>query len=184
MPNPAPLPLHRDTFNAHRLMTEHPPALRDPNKQVVFDVACPAGTVHEGEIVYSRWPAFALPEVIDLEGATERVEVRESVYNYSPATGIEGAVEWHVNFADPRLFTAYGSGLFAQDEMQVAEHPALGALRETLARSSSHPSPYHCTEERLDLASPHHLPTVSGDYDDHSASHFVRCDHGRVRADQ
>jgi hypothetical protein len=88
-------------------MTEHPPVLRDPNKRVVFDVACPAGTVHEGEISYSRWPALPLPEVMALDGAEERVEVRESVYDYQPATGMAGAVEWHVNFADPRLFTAY-----------------------------------------------------------------------------
>ena len=114
-------------------MTEHPPVLRDPNKQVVMEVACPAGTVHEGEIAYSRWPALPLPEVIALDGAEERVEVRERVYDYRPATGMAGAVEWHVNFADPRLFTAYGSGLVAQDEMQVAEHPALGALREALS---------------------------------------------------
>ena len=60
------------------------------------------------------------------------IEVREDVYDYASATGVAGAEEWHVNFADPRLFTAYGSGLFAQDEMQVAEHPALGALREAL----------------------------------------------------
>jgi len=33
--DPAPLPLHRGTFHAHRLMTEHPPVLRDPNKRVV-----------------------------------------------------------------------------------------------------------------------------------------------------
>jgi hypothetical protein len=42
------------------------------------------------------------------------------------------AVEWHVNFADPRLFFGYGTSLFAQDEMQVAEHPVLGSLREAL----------------------------------------------------
>ncbi len=57
------------------------------------------------------------------------LEVREGVYDYASATGVAGAVEWHVNFADPRLFTAYGTGFFAQDEMQVAEHPGLGALR-------------------------------------------------------
>ena len=66
----APLPLQRDTFPTHRLMTEHPPVLRDPNKQVVFAVvfavACPAGTVHEGEISYSRWPMMPLPERIAL----------------------------------------------------------------------------------------------------------------------
>ncbi|MHB8837582.1 MAG: hypothetical protein ACYC7F_01370 [Gemmatimonadaceae bacterium] len=56
-----------------RLMAEHPPMLRDPNKLVVFDVACPAEAAHEGEITYLRWPAL----------------------------------EWNVNFADCRLFTAY-----------------------------------------------------------------------------
>ncbi len=132
MSDPVPLPLQRDTFPAHRLMTEHPPVLHDPNKKVVFGVACPAGTVHEGEIHYSRWPTMPLPERITLGPLDHFIEVREGVYDYASVTGVEGAVEWHVNFADPRLFTAYGSGLFAQDEMQVAEHPALGALREAL----------------------------------------------------
>uniref|UniRef100_A0A6B2LC95 PARG catalytic Macro domain-containing protein n=1 Tax=Arcella intermedia TaxID=1963864 RepID=A0A6B2LC95_9EUKA len=35
---------------------------------------------------------------------------------------------WWVNFADSRLFVAYSSRLFAQDEMQVAEHPSLAHL--------------------------------------------------------
>jgi hypothetical protein len=39
---------------------------------------------------------------------------------------------WHVNFADPQLFVAYGSPLLAQDELQAAEHPVLGAIREAL----------------------------------------------------
>lgn len=51
------------------------------------------------------------------------------------ATGVAGAVEWDVNFADPRLFTAYGSELFAQDEMQVAEHLAFGAVRGRCMRA-------------------------------------------------
>lgn len=64
--------------------------------------------------------------------ALQRAERREDVYDYSPALRESRAVEWHVNFADPNLFVAYGSGLFAQDEMQVAEHPVLGALKEAL----------------------------------------------------
>lgn len=47
-------------------MTEHPPVLRDPNEQVVFELACPAGTVHEGEIGNSRWPTMPLLERIAL----------------------------------------------------------------------------------------------------------------------
>jgi hypothetical protein len=37
-----------------------------------------------------------------------------------------------VNFADPRLFVAYGSALLAQDELQAVEHPLLGCIREAL----------------------------------------------------
>ena len=39
-------------------------------------------------------------------------------------------MEWYVNFADADLFVAYHIGLFAQDEIQTAEHPACGAIKE------------------------------------------------------
>jgi hypothetical protein len=127
-----PAPLESAEFEAQQLMAEHPPVLRDRNKTVVFDVACPAGCTHGGKLAYTRWPAFALPAQCSLADAMQRVSVSQDIYDYSPTTGVAGAVEWHVNFADPNLFVAYGGGLFAQDEMQVAEHPALGALKEAL----------------------------------------------------
>lgn len=37
-----------------------------------------------------------------------------------------------MNFADPKLFGYYGGPMFAQDEIQVFEHPILGSLREYL----------------------------------------------------
>jgi hypothetical protein len=48
-------------------------------------------------------------------------------------------VEWYLNFAHHDLFVAYGGPLFAQDEMQVAEHPMLGSLREALLASDIAP---------------------------------------------
>lgn len=56
----------------------------------------------------------------------------DGYYDYLPVLSAPAAVEWHVNFADPHLFVAYAGSLFAQDEMQVAEHPILGSLREAL----------------------------------------------------
>lgn len=44
-------------------------------------------------------------------------------------------VDWHINFADFHLFGFYEGGLFAQDEMQVAEHPILGSIRDYLRNS-------------------------------------------------
>ena len=71
-----------------------------------------------------------MPRVAEL-AATEIV-VAGGYYEYDGADGI-----WHVNFADPQLFVAYGSGLLAQDELQAAEHPMLGSVREkALPRSA------------------------------------------------
>ncbi len=125
-------PIDRLTFDAARLMAEHPPIWRDPNKRIVYGISCPAGSVHRGTIHYTRWPAMPLPQTIDAAAAARRVEGREGYYDYASVPQAGAGVEWHVNFADPLLFVAYGSPLFAQDEMQVAEHPALGALHETL----------------------------------------------------
>lgn len=125
-----PEPLERLTFDAATLVREHPPVLRNTNKLVVYTVACPEGSQHAGTIGYSRWPAMALPEQVDPAAALGIVESRPTIFDYAPADCT--AVEWHVNFADPLLFYAYGSGLFAQDEMQSAEHPALGSLVEAL----------------------------------------------------
>lgn len=125
-----PEPLERLSFDAATLVREHPPVLRHTNKLVVYAVACPEGSAHAGTIGYTRWPAMTLPERVDPAAALGIVESRPTIFDYAPADCT--AVEWHVNFADPLLFYAYGSGLFAQDEMQSAEHPALGSLVEAL----------------------------------------------------
>jgi hypothetical protein len=111
-------------------MAERPPVLRHPNKRLVFEIACPAGSAISGTMTYTRWKAIPLPAEVNVRAAAERVEARDGFYDFAAIPA--NAVHWHVNFADPELFGAYGSGLFAQDEMQVAEHPVLGALREAL----------------------------------------------------
>lgn len=130
-------PIERLVLDANQMMTEHPPVWRDRNKQLVYDIACPPGTVHRGHLVYTRWQPMALPERVSPEEAIRCAEAREDLYDYTRVLPGDG-VEWHVNFADPHLFVAYGSSLFAQDEMQVAEHPVLGSLKEALtARGAS-----------------------------------------------
>jgi protein-tyrosine phosphatase len=127
-------PIERLVFEADRLMATHPPVWESANKRVVYGIACRPGTMHRGRLLYSRWDSMAPPRHVDL-AAAERLETRADIYDYAPTSA--DAVEWHVNFADPDLFGFYGSDLFAQDEMQVAEHPALGALREALAARGS-----------------------------------------------
>ena len=129
-----PQPLQRRTYNAAELTRQHPCVLRNGNKQVLFAISCPAGAVHSGRLEYSRWPEIPLPLPGDVEpvAVTRRVAIRDGFYDYHPVLDPGVGVEWHINFADPNLFYAYGSALFAQDEIQVAEHPVLGSLREAL----------------------------------------------------
>lgn len=129
-----PEPLQRRTYQAAELMRQHPGVLRNENKQVVFAIACPAGAVHSGRLGYSRWPEIPLPlpREVDPVSPARLAVVHDGFYDYRPVLDPGVGVEWHVNFADPNLFYAYGSALFAQDEIQVAEHPVLGSLREAL----------------------------------------------------
>jgi len=137
--NAADRPIDTFSFEAERLMEEFPPAWRDRNKRVVYEIACPPGCRHGGHLTYMRWRAMALPEHSNPAAAILCTERRQDFYDYLPILRESGAVEWHVNFADPHLFVAYGSGLFAQDELQVAEHPCLGALKEALTARGSSP---------------------------------------------
>lgn len=118
--------LFRRDFDTDAVVRAQPPRFRHANKRLVYELCCPSGTVHQGRLGVSRWAARPLPA----EYALSRCEVvvRPAVYDYTPAAW----PVWHVNFADPQLFVAYGSPLLAQDELQVLEHPALGALREFL----------------------------------------------------
>jgi hypothetical protein len=127
-------PLQRRTYPAAALMRQHPPVLRHENKQLLFEIACPTGTVHCGRLDYSRWPEIPLPHPIALDPPRfdRQVVLRDGHFDYRPIFDPGVGVEWHVNFADPNLFYAYGSVLFAQDEIQVAEHPILGSLREAI----------------------------------------------------
>lgn len=121
-------PIDRVSFEAGELIREHPPELYDGNKQLVFEIARWAGFPFEGQVDYARWPAQELPEEVTLQSA---FSVCPGYFAYA-APGDPAAVAWHVNFSDPHLFVAYGGQLLAQDELQVAEHPILGSVREAL----------------------------------------------------
>jgi hypothetical protein len=130
-------PLCREIFNAQQLVTAFPPKLRDRNKKVVYGIACPAGSTHQGQLVFTRWPELPLPKHFAAAHEKTACEPREDVFGYEPTQSDSRTVEWYLNFAHHDLFCAYGGALLAQDEMQVAEHPSLASLREALLHSST-----------------------------------------------
>ena len=118
--------LEKREFACDVLLRAHPPVLRHPHKQLAFQMCCDAGYRPRGILTHSKWAPTGLPE--SLPTKSETVSTHPGFYDYV----VGGGTAWHVNFADPQLFVAYGSGLLAQDEIQVLEHPILGSLRESL----------------------------------------------------
>ena len=128
-------PLFEKTFFAAELMVAFAPKLQDRNKRIVFQIACPAGSEHSETISFARYPCSSLP--VSISGQSDTVlELHEGVFTYPKSPAHPEYVEWHMNFANRDLFGAYGARAFAQDELQVAEHPALGVLREALLASA------------------------------------------------
>jgi len=126
--------IERAGFQAGSLIRDHPPRWHHRNKQRVFEIASSSGFPFEGQVTYARWPAQPPPESVE---ARRQFTVYRGIFEYpvpEPST-----VCWHLNFADPCLFVAYGSPLLAQDELQVAEHPVLGSLRDALASEGREP---------------------------------------------
>ncbi len=128
MMSPPISPLDQITFDAARLLIDHPPHINQPNKKLVQEICESSGFPIQGESRYARWPAQSLPKVVPIGS---QFNVRGGVFSYQPCED-PGTVVWHVNFADPTLFVAYDSSLMAQDELMVAEHPSLGSIREAL----------------------------------------------------
>jgi hypothetical protein len=120
-------------YDLGSLGADHPPFWRHPLKQQVYDFVRANAESPTGSVRCTRWEVARMPET--LPSRCPKVEVEADVYSYSSS----GPGVWHVNFADPDLFVAYGSALLAQDELQVLEHPVLGSLREALL-TSGHPA--------------------------------------------
>ncbi|WP_395749252.1 hypothetical protein [Prosthecobacter sp.] len=124
----APVLQQQIDFDIARLASDFPPVWRHAHKQAVYDLVRSESDGTLGTLRYTRWQMAPLPEESPLHPCAFKAETGFFHYRHS------GPGIWHLNFADPRLFAAYGSPLMAQDEWQVLEHPVLGSLREALLR--------------------------------------------------
>jgi hypothetical protein len=121
--------------NVVELVKEHPPRFSSPNKLFLYNLHAHAYP-YSGELSYSRWKEMPLPNNLtqDMKQCTQ-LEYRPDIYTYhEPDTDTE--MHWYLNFSHYILFAAYKGSLFAQDEIQVAEHPVLGSLYEALQELS------------------------------------------------
>lgn len=119
----------RRSYDVADLARRYPPAWHNRNKEIVHSIACPGGDCGDGTLEVTRWSEFPLPDA----PARKSIDVQRINGGFRYIPHEKGAVVWALNFADPELFGYYAGGLFAQDEIQVTEHPALAAVRSALA---------------------------------------------------
>jgi Poly (ADP-ribose) glycohydrolase (PARG) len=123
--------IYRKVYVAQNLIAKYPAKLNHKYKKLVYKIACSQGSIHKGDITVSRWRSMSIKSMVLKIPARTEIEMQSGYFTYE-STNSSNEIEWHLNFADAYLFFAYGSPLLAQDEMQVAEHPALASVREAL----------------------------------------------------
>jgi len=130
-------PICRYEFDTGDIVSRYPAQIQNANKAVVFGMTSPAGAVHSGKITFTRWRQMPLPDTVSREDERPALELHEDFFTYDVPP--EGQTDWYLNFAHRELFSFYAGALFAQDEMQVAEHPALASLRHALLDAGARP---------------------------------------------
>lgn len=124
-----PLLLGRAEFDATAMWKSFPVKITHEGKRLVFERAGGTERLPTGQLRVARYAPGTLP--VAFRGSRPEFRSSDSAYDYAaPEANTD---EWHVNFANAYLFCAYGAAAFAQDEIQVAEHPVLGSLLEALS---------------------------------------------------
>lgn len=119
-------------FTAQELVNSYPAELYDANKKIVYEMTCTPEAIHSGRIRFSRWNQEMIPNKVKRDKNSTSLEHIENFFTYEIPPSDQA--DWHLNFALYDLFASYGGSLFAQDEMQVTEHPALASLRQALLK--------------------------------------------------
>lgn len=116
----------RKQWDSHQLFKNIKPRFHHSNKELLFNLAFSSGISGSGALGYSRWSRRPLPALLT-EVRTEVLQ-KPGFFDYEESSSPQVA-DWHMNFANNEIFSAWATSLLAQDELQVAEHPALIGMR-------------------------------------------------------
>ena len=123
----------RHEWDAQELVGRGKPRFFHPLKALLYELAFSKVQQSDGTIGYTRWTPRPLPTQFPIRDTPVSVSRRSGFFDYVPL-GQADMVEWHLNFANNDVYSTWAASLFAQDEMQVAEHPGLMALRSAATK--------------------------------------------------
>lgn len=120
-------------ISSQELLQNFVPVFDNSRKQELFEKAF---EVHKNdksqEIVINKICFDPKCEKNKLDYNQTNVILNDGFFEYDKDQNNDTRKIWWMNFADPNLFVFYYSSLFAQDEIQVFEHPLLASVRSYL----------------------------------------------------
>lgn len=116
------------------LIAAHTPHFTNQNKIKLFNKArAKKESSLTGNVVVTRCTPNT--KEIDRTAFTKKdVKIKQNpaFFNYEKDLNTPERNVWWMNYADPKLFGFYADDFFAQDEIQVLEHPILASVRRYL----------------------------------------------------
>src|SRR4051812_47082167 len=98
--------LCNDTYDSSTLLKDNPPFFANDNKKYLLSLHHNQEP-YDGRITYARWSEIPLPQQHNEQMRSKtQLEMKEDIFTYEPHED-PMIVEWHLNFADKRLFFAY-----------------------------------------------------------------------------
>jgi hypothetical protein len=144
-------PIFRITKQSDELFMNYPPIISGEKKAIVYEEALDGPDPISNSIVVSKYHAIMPDDMRSPHSMSIDYQFVEGFFDYKEVRSIsQPKLEWHLNFADQRLFVAYCHDIFAQDEIQCAEHPILGSILEMLSNISKESESYYPFIENTD----------------------------------
>lgn len=109
------------------LVSQYPPQIEHSKKRLLFELAMNREV--SGALTVYRYGEIPVPENFTPVLPETTVAATSGFFRYCDN---DSADHWYMNFAHHNLFNGYGHFMFAQDEIQVAEHPAMASAREMM----------------------------------------------------
>lgn len=116
-----------DEMETRELVSRYPPRVEHAKKRFLFELALNREV--QGALNIYRYGEIPLPEIFTPLLPETEIAATHGFFRYRDN---DNADHWYMNFAHHNLFHGYGHFMFAQDEIQVAEHPALASAREMM----------------------------------------------------
>ena len=120
--------LFQKDYNIGDLLGKYFPIWKNANKIYLKSLHEHIDYNRKENVSYSRWSNFSCEDKIFDLNCKFKLDIQANRYTYQDDYDKANEMHWYKNFADSHLFVAYYSSLFAQDEIQVAEHPILANL--------------------------------------------------------